>query len=156
MQQFLEAPDGGQSVCAGGFNPFGRQPISQACLDELEVTSTLVNDFRQQIVQGYVSGDAVQMPAGALSVVLGAEYRKFTYVLDPGANAGPVSGFNVQNPAGGLNKFKDVFTEALIPLVRDKSWARSIDLSVGYRFSKSEFSDTVNNVAGNGTLALNR
>ena len=29
----LAAADGGASVCAGGFNPFGRQPISDACRD---------------------------------------------------------------------------------------------------------------------------
>jgi iron complex outermembrane recepter protein len=148
LQSLLEAPDGGVSQCEGGFNPFGRQPISQDCLQKLQVASSQTNDFRQQIVQGYVSGDVVDMPAGALSLVLGAEYRRFNYSLDPGANVGPVSGFNVVDPAGGRNSFRDVFTEALIPLARDQSWARSFDLSLGYRLSRSKFSDTVNDVEG--------
>lgn len=148
LQALLEASDGGASQCDGGFNPFGRQPISADCLQRLQVASSQTNDFRQQIVQGFVSGDVADMPAGALSVVVGLEYRKFNYSLDPGANAGPISGFTVVNPAGGRNSFKDVFTEALIPLARDKSWARSFELSLGYRLSRSEFSDTVNDLDG--------
>ena len=32
--ELLEAADGGASLCAGGFNPFGIQPLSQACVDD--------------------------------------------------------------------------------------------------------------------------
>ncbi|MCP5360113.1 MAG: TonB-dependent receptor [Steroidobacteraceae bacterium] len=147
----LEAPDGGASLCAGGFNPFGRQPISEECTTYLEVNNTLTTKFKQQILQAYVSGDVTELPAGPLSVVLGAEYRGFRYAFDPGSAGGPISGFNVQNPAGGTNAFKDLFGEALIPLVRDAAWAKSLELSLGYRLSDSEFKDTANGVATDGS-----
>lgn len=151
LQGLLEAADGGASVCAGGFNPFGRQPISQACRDYLQVANTLTTKFKQQIVQAYTTGEIAQLPAGALSVVLGAEYRAFRYSLDPGAAGGPISGFNVQDPAGGTNSFKDVFTEALIPLVKDASWAKALELSLGYRVSDSKFKNTATGEDTNGS-----
>ena len=43
VQRLLEAPDGGVSLCAGGFNPFGVQPLSDACVafvDEVGRTKT--------------------------------------------------------------------------------------------------------------------
>ena len=144
LQELLEAADGGVSRCAGGFNPFGRQPISAECLDILEVQSTLVTTFTQRIVQGFVSADLAQLPAGTLSAVLGAEMRYFRYGLDPGSSGGPISGFNSQVPAGGTNKFKDYFLEGLIPILKDAPGARSLEVGFGYRKSDSEFTDTVN------------
>jgi len=147
----LAAADGGASVCAGGFNPFGRQPISDACRDYLEVSNTLTTKFKQQIVQAYVTGEAFQMPAGPVSVVLGGEYRGFRYSLDPGAAGGPISGFTTQDPASGTNAFKDLFTEALIPLASDKSWAKSLELSLGYRLSDSKFKNTATGIETDGS-----
>lgn len=141
LQQLLEAPDGGAGACAGGFDPFGRNPISPECVDFLEVSANLTNEFVQQIVQGYVAGDTFDMPAGPLAVVLGAEYRGFEYDFDPGTAGGPISGFNAQNPAAGTNTFKDLFFEALVPIVTN------LELNLGYRYSKSEFEDTLNDVS---------
>jgi outer membrane receptor protein involved in Fe transport len=148
MQGLLEAADGGASICQGGFNPFGRQPISAACLTYLQKASTLTRDFTQRIAQGYVQGDIAELPAGTLSVVAGLEHRGFKYIFDPGAASGPISGFNAQNPEGGTNRFNDIFTEALVPLAKDADFANSLELSLGYRYSSSKFTDTVRNVEG--------
>jgi outer membrane receptor protein involved in Fe transport len=141
----LNAPDGGASVCDGGFNPFGRQPISASCLQYLQVSSTLSTEFTQQIVQGFVTGEIVQLPAGALSVVLGAEWRGFEYDFDPGASGGPVSGFNAQSAAAGSNTFTDYFAEALIPILP------TLELSLGYRSSESEFKDEITGIEGDSS-----
>lgn len=77
-------------------------------------------------------------------MVLGAELRYFRYKLDPGSAGGPISGFNAQVPAGGINKFKDYFVEGLVPLVKDVPGAQSLELGFGFRKSDSEFTDTVN------------
>ena len=146
LYQLIEAPDGGESVCAGGLDLFGRNPISPACVSFLEVSSTVSNDFTQQILQGFVTGEVLDMPAGPLSVVIGVEGRWFDYELDPGAAAGPISGFTAQNPAKGNNSFEDVFFEALIPILRDAPLAESLELSVGYRSSSFEFEDEVQNL----------
>jgi outer membrane receptor protein involved in Fe transport len=147
----LAAADGGVSQCAGGFNPFGRQGISAACREFLEVSNTVSTTLKQQIVQAYVSGDIAELPAGPLSVVLGTEYRGFRYGFDPGSAGGPISGFNVQDPAGGTNSFKDIFAEALFPLVQDASWAQSVELTVGLRFSDSQFKNLITDEESDGS-----
>lgn len=136
--------DGGASICAGGLNFFGRNPLSQACIDYIQVPPTsLQTEFEQRIVQGFVTGEVAQMPAGPVSLVVGAEGRWFDYDFDPGNSSGPISGLNAQNAAKGNNAFKDLFLEGLIPLVSDAPAAKSLELSLGYRYSESEFEDEI-------------
>lgn len=143
LQAMVEAADGGASLCTGGFNIFGRQPISADCREYLEVSTTLSTTMVQQIAQAFVGGPVYDLPAGQAEVVVGAEYRGFDYIFDPGAASGPISGFNTQNPDSGTNAFYDLFAEGLIPLVKDAPFAQSIDLGLGYRYSWSEFEDRI-------------
>ena len=141
LQAMVEAADGGASLCAGGFNIFGRQPISAACRQYLEVQTTLSTEMKQQIAQAFITGPIYELPAGDLSIVLGAEYRGFEYNFDPGAASGPISGANTQNPDRGTNSFRDVFGEMLIPIVKDQPYIQALELSLGARYSESEFAD---------------
>ena len=90
---------------------FGREDASDVRRVELQVwrdetllrreersfPSGVSEELKQQIVQAYATGEAFQMPAGAVSVVIGAEYRGFRYSLDPGAAGGPISGFTTSS-----------------------------------------------------------
>lgn len=143
LQGLLEAADGGASICAGGFNIFGRQPISAECREYLEVQTTLSTTMKQQIASAFVSGPVYELPAGDVQVVAGAEYRGFDYVFDPGAVSGPISGLNTQSADSGTNAFYDLFGEALIPLIKDAPFAQNVELSLGYRYSWSEFEDRI-------------
>jgi outer membrane receptor protein involved in Fe transport len=159
LAEALAAPDGGQSLCAGGVNPFGRQPLSAECVQYLNVATNQSITFDQRIAQAFVSGDVAEMPAGPVSAVVGAETRQFSYALDPGAASGPIYGFNTQSPAGGDNSFRDVFGELSIPLVQNAPFARSANLSLAARTSQSQSEDTVNGVKSekqrSNTFALN-
>jgi outer membrane receptor protein involved in Fe transport len=148
LQRLLEAPDGGKSICAGGYNPFGIQPVSNACVEFLNETGVTRTRFTQKIAQGYVSGDLATLPAGTLSVVAGIESRKFRYSFDPGALAGPIAGFNTSTPDLGTNSFLDFFGEAYVPILKDVPGAQSLDLTVGYRYSESKFNDLQNGIIG--------
>lgn len=148
LQTLLEAPDGGDSICSGGFDPFGRQPMSAECIDYLEVATANQTIFTQDIAQFYVTGDMFEMPAGTVSVVLGAEYRGFDFSFDPGSASGPISGFNAQLPNAGQNSFEDLFGEALIPLIRDMPFIQSLDMTLGYRYSRSEFESGITGATG--------
>lgn len=142
VQQLLEAPDGGASLCAGGFNPFGIQPISAACVafvDEVGVTKTT---FSQNIAQAYVSGELTDLPGGPLGVVFGVESRKFRYAFDPGSLFGPIAGFNTGTPDLGTNTFLDFFGEIRAPIMD------TLELSLTARHSKSDFNDIQNGVDG--------
>ncbi|MEH8017461.1 TonB-dependent receptor [Rheinheimera muenzenbergensis] len=148
VMDLLAAPDGGASICAGGYNPFGRNSVSQECADYMTLDATLSREFNQRIMQGYVSGDLFELPSGMLSVVLGYESRRFDYELDPGSLSGPVSGFNTQSPAAGKNRFDDIFAEAFIPLLDGRDFADSLDLTLGFRSSQSQFTDIAKGISG--------
>ncbi len=148
LQDMLEAADGGNSRCAGGFNPFGRQPLSAACIAYLGVNTKSSIEFNQQIMNAFVTGPIAELPAGSLDIVLGVESRKFRYVRDPGALSGPISGPNTVVAEAGKNEFMDYFAEAAIPLVRDAAFAKSLELALGYRLSKWESLNRITNIKG--------
>lgn len=148
LQALLEAPDGGNSLCAGGYNPFGIQPLSQACITYLDETGFTRTEFTQRIGQAYVQGDLATLPAGTLSAVAGIESRQFRYEFDPGALSGPIAGFNTSTPDLGTNSFLDIFGELYVPIAKGSSWADTLDLTLGYRASRSDFNDIQNGIDG--------
>ncbi|WP_173655724.1 TonB-dependent receptor domain-containing protein [Sphingomonas turrisvirgatae] len=148
LQALLEAPDGGNSICAGGYNPFGIQPLSAACVEYLNETGFTRTEFTQRIAQGYVQGDLATLPAGTLAAVLGVESRQFRYEFDPGALSGPIAGFNTATPDLGTNSFLDIFGELYVPIAKGSSWADTLDLTLGYRASRSDFNDIQNGIDG--------
>ena len=139
--ELLAAPDGGNSLCAGGFNPFGIQPLSQACVTFVDEVGRTRTEFTQRIAQAFVTGEVAQLPAGPLSVVFGAEQRNFRFSFDPGALFGPIAGFNTGTPNLGTNSFRDFFGEMLIPILKDQAYARNLELSLTARHSTSDFND---------------
>lgn len=142
VQQLLEAPDGGKSLCEGGFNPFGIQPFSKACVDFVDEVGVTKTTFTQKVAQAYVSGELTDLPGGPLGVVFGVEQRKFKYEFDPGALFGPIAGFNTSTPDLGTNKFLDFFGELRAPIMDN------LELSLTARHSKSDFNDIANGVNG--------
>ena len=141
LNDALAAADGGASLCAGGINIFGRQPLSSACVAYLAVPTFQAITFEQQIGQAFFSGDITDLPAGPLSAVVGAEYRNFSYDFDPGGARGAIYGFNAQQAAKGSNSFRDVFGELAIPLVKNAPFARSAQISLAARTSTSQSVD---------------
>ena len=62
MRNLLNAPDGGASICAGGFNPFGLAnptSISGACRTYLEAETHDYTQLTQTIFEGSLSGSLV-------------------------------------------------------------------------------------------------
>ncbi|QIG54839.1 TonB-dependent receptor [Altererythrobacter sp. BO-6] len=148
VQNLLEAADGGASLCTGGFNPFGAgQPFSQSCIDYVSAPASTTTKFNQEIYQAYIAGNVTELPAGPLSIVLGAEQRKFDYFYDAGSLSGPIAGFNTGTNDKGTNKFTDFFGEVNIPLVSD-SFVQYAELSLLARNSKSDFNDIQNGIDG--------
>lgn len=154
VQRLLEAADGGASLCAGGFNPFGVQPLSAECLEYVSEDAFTTTEFTQEIFQGYITGNLFELPAGPLSVVLGAEHRKFVYQYDAGTLNGPIAGFNTGTDDNGTNTFMDYFGELAIPLIRD-GFVNAAELTLQARHSTSDFNDIENGVDGesNGSWA---
>lgn len=143
LSDVLANPATGAGGACATWNPFGANAMPQACVNALAVQTRTELQMDQEIAQGFLRGDVFSMPAGPVSVVLGAEYRNFDYKFDPGAAAGPISGLTVGARQGGSTTFKDVFGEAFLPIARDVALAQSLDLTLGYRHSKSQFEDEI-------------
>ena len=71
--------------------------------------------------------------------VFGVAYRDLTFDFKPdsGLQPGQVAGFNEQQPVRGALDFKDVFAEAVIPLLRNKPFVKQLSATVGGRVSDS-------------------
>ncbi|WP_422010299.1 TonB-dependent receptor domain-containing protein [Roseateles sp.] len=142
VQAMLNAADGGASLCAGGFNPFGPTVLSAECQSYIGLEAKNLTTVIQKVVEGTVTGPVVQLPAGSLDAVFGAAYRalSFDFKPDSGLQPGQVAGFNEQLPVKGKLDFKDVFAEAVIPLLRNKPFVKQLSATVGGRVSDSNIS----------------
>lgn len=148
LQTLLEASDGGKSICPGGYNPFGIQPLSSECTAYIESSATSKTTFTQKIAQGYITGDLFDLPGGTVKAVLGLENRRFTFLYEPGALSGAIAGFNTSDPAHGTNSFMDYFAELNLPLLKDAPFAQELNVDLGYRSSRSDFNDIQNKIDG--------
>jgi iron complex outermembrane receptor protein len=142
-QQLLNAADGGASLCAGGLNLFGSAPISQECADFIALDAKNLTVAEQNVIEGVVSGEVFDLPAGPVQVALGAGYRDISVDFQPdsGLQPGIVAGFNQQLPASGKLDYTDLFTEISIPILADLPGVKDLGLTLGFR-------TTDNNVTG--------
>ncbi|WP_313249696.1 TonB-dependent receptor plug domain-containing protein [Stenotrophomonas indicatrix] len=124
--------------------------ISQAAID---YTSFTAHDSSSLVSKGYyanISGEIVQLPAGALAFAAGYEYRKETGQFDPDAFiAAGLSTGNGAKPTKGGYDLDEVFLELSIPVLADLPGAKLLDFSAATRYSKySNFGNTTNNKFG--------
>lgn len=139
-QQLVNAPDGGASICDGGFNPFLPEALSDTdpeCFDYLNRVLQESTEFEQQIVEGALQGGLFNLPAGELRFAAGAAYRRSTYDYQPDEQRVRQTVWPNQptGPAGGAYDVYELFGELLIPIARDLPFVRHLNTDVAYRFS---------------------
>lgn len=142
MNALLGAADGGVSLCAGGFNPFGPTALSAECSNYLGLTAKNLTTVEQKVVEGTVSGPVAKLPAGPLEILFGASYRdlSFDFQPDSGLQPGLVAGFNEQLPVKGDLTFNDFFAEARIPILSKVPMVQSLSTTLGARVTDSSIS----------------
>ena len=146
VQNLLQAPDGGTSLCAGGYNPFGRNPLSPACIAYIQeigdALSTTVYD--QRIVEASLQGGLFELPYGELRFAAGASYRRDTLDFQPDAKlmATDLVGFAYALPLAGDFDVWEGFGELLVPVLKDVPFFQDLSLSLGYRYSDHSASGT--------------
>ncbi|MFN3610005.1 MAG: TonB-dependent receptor domain-containing protein [Hyphomonas sp.] len=152
VQTLLNATDGGASLCAGGLNLIGNAPISQSCIDYISLTAKNLTEIEQKIIEGTIQGEMFQLPAGAVQTAFGIQYRELDYDFQPdsGLQPGLVAGFNQQLPTSGYLDWYDLYTEALIPVVKDLPFAEEVTLTAGYRVTDNSRSGTSDSWKING------
>lgn len=152
VQALLDAPDGGASQCAGGFNPFGETALSPACVAFIGRTSVNNTVQEQAIVEASLQGSLLDMWAGDLRFAAGLQYREDKFDFRPDASlarinpvvvrpdggstgGSEIAGFNSQQPLSGATNSVEAFIELLVPIARDLPFVKTLDLNLGYRFA---------------------
>lgn len=137
INTLLAAPDGGRSVCPGGFNPFGFAPIDQKCIDFIARVAKNRTTLTQRNVEVNLTGSLFELPAGDLQYAIGADYRSNRYSFSPDALivAGDLANYLPVNGSKGFAEVYEVYGELLVPLLKDAPLARELNLNLGYRYS---------------------
>jgi outer membrane receptor protein involved in Fe transport len=148
VQRLLNAPDGGASLCAGGFNPFGdanARSLSPACVAFITKDAVSVEDIGQTQAQLQINGDLFDLGAGPVQVALLGSYRKNTYKFSPDfdltGNSGFAPGANIEGVVNTLPlaktgiSVKEFAAQIDVPLLRDKPFFRELAIGGAVRFS---------------------
>lgn len=138
LAALIAAPDGGASLCEGGYNPFGVHALSASCYSYLVAAPVRTVELKQDVVEANVQGRILQLPGGEARFAAGAAYRSNSYATVPDAtlSAGNVVGVPYTSASAGSSNVAEGYVELLLPLLRDLPLIRSLELSLGYRYSE--------------------
>jgi iron complex outermembrane receptor protein len=140
VNTLLNALDGGNSICAGGYNPFGRANnlgISQACAKYLLVSTASLTDQRMHVVEASATGDVFKLPAGPVKAAITLDYRRDAVHFTPAPIAQDGDIYVVAPPGGldGTIAVEEASIELAVPVLADIPFVRSLDTDFGYRYS---------------------
>ncbi|MEA3176627.1 MAG: hypothetical protein QOI59_150 [Gammaproteobacteria bacterium] len=146
-------PATGQTACRSSLttssngcvpiNLFGGTP-SQAAIDYVTGTQSLVTRLTQTAAQANIQGEPFSTWAGPVSVAFGGEYRRLT--LDTTVDSlSAAQSFLIGNPQSisGRYSVTEGFAEGLVPLVRDVPFIRALDFNGAVRLTHYSTSGTV-------------
>lgn len=137
LTALINAPDGGDSLCEGGYNPFGIHPLSEECYNYLVAAPIRSVELTQDVVEANLQGRVFKLPAGDLRFALGAAYRRNSYSTVPDAilSSGDIVGVPFTQASKGSSNVKEVYVELLVPVLRDLPAIKSLEIDLGYRYS---------------------
>lgn len=105
------------------------------------VTAPLVDagNYSLQTLTGFVGGDVLELPAGAVIAGIGFEYRdeEAEAQVDSGKFMGEVTG-NTSRATSGAFDVTSLFTEVRVPILSDVTGAKSIEVPIGVRYDDFE------------------
>jgi outer membrane receptor protein involved in Fe transport len=140
VQTLLNAADGGASICAGGFNPFGivnTSALSEECRNYMTTTAHSQERLSQTVVQGSIQGSLFELPAGDVKIAFLADQRRNDYEYTPDTELAAQNIEAVIASAGATGEIDvtEFATQFEIPLLADAPFAQSLTLGAAYRFS---------------------
>ncbi len=120
----------------GGQGPDGEGTITQEMLDY--VTYTQHDTSEQQLVDtvANLSGELVQLPAGALGMAVGVEHRRLEGFFEPDAvvTAGDTADVPAQ-PTSGKYWVNEAYAEMRVPLIKEVPGLELLDINGAVRVS---------------------
>ncbi len=127
---------------------------SEDCVDSVKANLQNQSTMEQTVVEVNLQGKAVNMPAGELRFAVGADYRRNTYeyftdILSSQESFldGTIGLFPASNSSGETS-VNEIYGELLLPLLKDKKAAQSLNLELGYRYSDNTPSGAVDTYKG--------
>lgn len=130
------------------FNLFGGPDgVTDAMLGYVQVDPRNVEFQKMHDYTANIGTDLFELPAGPVSAVVGAEVRRESGYSspDPLTAAGQVLNDNAFQPTAGGYSLREIYGEAVLPILRDAVYADSLDLSLSTRYSDySTFGSTTN------------
>jgi iron complex outermembrane recepter protein len=126
------------------YNIFSPNGVTPEQLAYLQLQGTQTGSTTEQVVSGSIAGDLgrynIKMPGATdgLGIAFGAEYRQEESELDADAilEANDLAGQGAPTlDTNGLYNVREIFTEARLPILQDKNFARVLSVEAGYRYS---------------------
>lgn len=141
-RSLVDAPDGGASVCPGGFNPFAQAaldatPGQDRCYNYLNRNLSERTVLKQAVVEASFEGGLFALPAGDVRFAGGASYRRPSYSYRPDEQRvrGEVYPTQPTGPTAGNYNVKEAFLELFVPVARDLPFVEELNLGFAYRYS---------------------
>jgi iron complex outermembrane receptor protein len=146
VDTLLNAPDGGNSICSGGYNPFGLTKLSPQCLSYLTRVPLQATKLTQDVVEATVQGHIVDLPAGDMRFAMGLDYRAngYTYSPDSDIALGTIVGVPSAGASAGNSNVREAYVELLVPVLADLPLVKKLDLDTAYRRSSYNLAGGVN------------
>ena len=153
VQTLLNAPDGGNSVCAGGFNPFGdanMRSISTSCAGYITKDAFSREKLSQVQAQAQVNGRLFDLGAGPAQIAILADYRRNTYNFVPDSDlaAQNIEAVIASQGASGAISVKEAAGQIDIPLLANKPFFQELGVGAAVRVSDYSTSGTVTSYEG--------
>jgi outer membrane receptor protein involved in Fe transport len=144
LNQLLQAPDGGASLCAGGYNPFGLGPatsMSEECQGFLAPDDVSTNNIDRDLIEASLTGTLFPLPTGDVQFSVVTGYRKDTvdYIPSISIQSNDALGLGQSNPSFGATETTDIGAEFLVPIIEDR-----VNLTAGFRVSDQDVSGAGN------------
>jgi len=137
LNTLLNAADGGQSICAGGYNPFGVTTLSSECDAYLVASPWRNTTLKQDVVEANLQGKLFTLPGGQARFAAGLGYRRNTYStrVDQILKNADVVGVSYTSDSAGSTNVKELYAELLFPLLADRPFVHKLEVDAGYRYS---------------------
>lgn len=153
VQNLLNAPDGGASICAGGFNPFGlvnSRALSPECRAYMTTTAKSTEVLTQTNFQGVVQGDVMSLPAGELKLAVLASHRKNTYRYSPDSQLASqnIEAVIASQPSQGEYDVTEYAAQIDVPILSDEPLIEQFNLGAAFRRSDYSTSGSVDSYEG--------
>jgi iron complex outermembrane recepter protein len=134
-------------VCTSGnpscvpYNPFVTGGVTAAAAAYIGIPLVITGKVKETIISGSTTGDLGFSSPGSdenVKVALGAEWRKeelstqpdLSYINGDGAGQGGPT-----LPINGSYTVRDIFAEAVVPIISDKAFFQDLSLELGFRNS---------------------